>query len=190
MRFSELNYPIAQTIIIELDNLCSQNLDDRKRRTCCVKHAISLAGRSFGYAIYHTQTCDEELPLEIRKNYVRPEFGEWLYDVFVAKKNDDDTWSTKVVVECEWERDIGYIKEDFEKLMIAGSGLRVMLYDGRTTGVDSNTFRDWISLYKGNRKNDIYLLAAYNETKASKAAWNFHVIKYASKGSEVHEIQR
>ena len=89
-----------------------------------VLKALTDAGQHFGYDVAATwRGAGRPIPCA--------RWTEWLYDVVwydhCAKSGQ---WSMPLVAECEWQGE-SYIKEDFEKLLVARAGLRVMVYDAR-----------------------------------------------------------
>ena len=69
------------------------------------------------------------------------DYGEWLYDVTWLKyerQRDGLEWpataliEAPLVAECEWGRgkNLEYIVEDFEKLLLARADVRLMIFDG------------------------------------------------------------
>ncbi len=65
----------------------------------------------------------------------KADFGEWLYDVtwLEYEKNDRgklvNLVDAPLVAECEWGNK-GDIEDDFEKLLLARAGVRLMIFDG------------------------------------------------------------
>jgi hypothetical protein len=92
----------------------------------------------------------------------------WLYDLIWYKENTDGHVSEiYLVMESEWERKWGAIKYDFEKLLLAKSMLKLMVFQ-TDSGEIGELFR---LLEKGIRVfsrlqsiDEIYLLIAYDNS--------------------------
>ncbi|MCY4363216.1 MAG: hypothetical protein OXE42_13705 [Gammaproteobacteria bacterium] len=100
--------------------------------------------------------------------------GEWLYDVTWLKYKGDFLKLSPMVAECEWGN-IGAIKDDFEKLILARAAVRVMVFDGMycKNGAEGivNKFCDWVGAYESSQKRDTYLLIGYERDE--KYNWWF-----------------
>ena len=93
--------------------------------------------------------------------------GEWLYDVIWVRMNEQDrVMSTPLVAEIEWG-DPGEVWDDFQKLLVARSGVRVMIFDDYADLLAE--LQAHVHQYKHG--GDRYLLARYT------AQNNFHVIE-------------
>ena len=89
------------------------------------------------------------------------------------------------VAECEWggsER----IKEDFEKLLIARVGLRVMVYQEHI--IEAESLRQWVDLHEGNRAGDTYLLVAYQRSETRLPFRYRHIIVRPSSIELVEQV--
>ena len=100
-------------------------------------------------------------------NFVDKEYksgGEWLYDVTWCEYEGDFLKSAPLVAECEWGN-LGNIKDDFEKLILARAAVRVFVFDGGycENGAEAlaNKFCDWVGAFEGSQKGDTYLLVGY-----------------------------
>lgn len=165
---------LLEKIIEKLDSLHDLIGDNEWHKravwTAGVYDALARAGRDFNYEIYATIN-ETNLPEALRDEYLNPEYGGWLYDVSMAEVKNDYSWSMMLVAECEWG-DKSEIKHDFEKLLIARSDFRVMIYhDGQ--GVTDEEFLEWITRYANNKDGDTYLLAAFKDE-----GWGYHLIKW------------
>lgn len=125
--------------------------------TAGVKCALLRAGRHFGYQVNATINPDL-LPNQLRQGYDRPDFGEFLYDISMCDVAQNGRWCMAAVAESEW-KGREYIKEDFEKLLVARAGLRVMVY--KEDHIEADTLRQWVDLHEGTHAGDTYLLVAY-----------------------------
>jgi hypothetical protein len=86
---------------------------------------------------------------------------EWLFDLawykYDTKRRMDDLF---FVMECEWGKEDD-IREDFEKLLIARSRYRLMIFNGNTLEKIANSLKDRINIFKGSQKGDRYLFAGW-----------------------------
>ena len=126
-----------------------------------VKTALCHIGRDdFRYHVY-ARDVDEECT----------NGGEWLYDVTwleygqpaYARPRPGELTAAPLVAECEWGNK-GDIEDDFEKLLLARAGVRVMIFDGgihtpRITELLARKVRE----FNGSRAEDAWLLAAWKE---------------------------
>ncbi|WP_028453845.1 hypothetical protein [Chitinilyticum aquatile] len=129
--------------------------------TIAVKMVIVKIGRDFGW-LTAANGCDSD------------EGKEWLYDV-VWYQSDQAHHITDVplVAESEWGGEDA-IKEDFEKLLVARSRYRVMVFQSESEeGVRNlfNRIRLWISKFHRTESGDRYLLAGW-----AKSKWIFDLI--------------
>lgn len=112
--------------------------------------------------------------------------GGWLYDQTWTYPDSENWtkvgWSIPIVAECEWDKNLEKIQEDFEKLLQARADVRVMIIDAARWSAPKKIALElcnWVSLFKGSKKNDLYLIVAYEE-KTKPWNWRFFVIQ--SKG--------
>ena len=178
---------ISTRIIQELDGFCNLVVGrefERATWTAGVKNALLRAGRHFGYQIY-TTICVEHLPEELREVYEAPDSGEWLYDVSICDVAQSEHWCTPVVAECEWSN-CDDVKEDFEKLLVARAGLRVMVY--RDGVVTADTLRHWVDLHEGSHAGDTYLLVAYQEPVPKEPRLLYRRITVRTSAAELVDV--
>ena len=159
--------PFTRKIIEELDYFCSLAKENfgYPEWTAGVKNALLRTGRHFGCQVNTTinpELLPEELQQECKDN--PPDFGEWLYDVSIWDiTKSSERWCMPVVAECEWKAN-SWIKEDFEKLLVARAALRVMVYEDSFIK-EPEELLQWVDLHEGSQAGDTYLLAAYQDTK-------------------------
>ena len=105
--------------------------------------------------------------------------GEWLYDVTWCKYENNFLTSVPVVAECEWGN-LGDIKDDFEKLILARAAVRVIVFDGIycKNGAEAlaNKFCDWVGAFEGSQKGDTYLLVGYEEDEKNWCFRYFNIL--------------
>jgi len=77
-----------------------------------------------------------------------------------------------LVLESEWSDRYSYIKFDFEKLLIAKSKFKIMVFkaSGNKVAEYFNNFEQGIRAYQGGSLGEIYLLACLIEDK-----WEFEI---------------
>lgn len=102
--------------------------------------------------------------------------GEWLYDVTWLKyerNGDGELIEAPLVAECEWGGK-PHIQDDFEKLLLARAGVRVMIVDA---GTDPHYPKEIAELLAGKikkfkdfRAKDAWLLAVVEQ---SDGGWRF-----------------
>jgi hypothetical protein len=119
--------------------------------TVAVKEALVSVGRSFGW-LTAANGCNSD------------EGKEWLYDV-VWYQLDRAGHMTDVplVAESEWGGE-NAIKEDFEKLLVARSKYRVMVFQADSEDAVRNLFRKmriWVSKFHCTRPGDRFLLVGW-----------------------------
>lgn len=77
-----------------------------------------------------------------------------------------------LALESEWDVKYAGIKYDFEKLLIAKSKFKVMVFQakGQTVTDYYKEFEQGIRTYQGGSAGEIYLLACFDEEK-----WEFEI---------------
>ena len=139
--------------------------------TTAVKTELCKIGRDrFGYSVYARAN-------EVAKAY--RDDGEWLYDVawLEYEKNKHGKPArplvdAPLVAECEWYNE-GDIKDDFEKLLLARAGVRLMIFDGDRAGGSKKTAEQLARMvreFNGSRAEDAWLLAAW---EGKPEDWSF-----------------
>ena len=114
---------IVEIIRPALDGLDTPLAASRSQWTLDIKIALDDAGRKNGNWI-----CVAGLPAD-------PAFrsGEWLYDMcWLTYQPDGDEFLLEavLVMECEWDSNVEYLNEDFQKLLLARAAVRLMIFDG------------------------------------------------------------
>ena len=151
-----------------LDNL---EIDDPKGNTewtKAVKTELCKIGREFKCKVGAKRN-------EVEKAY--RDFGEWLYDVtwleYEPKPFPDGLLiDVHLVAECEWGN-FERIIEDFEKLLQARAGFRLMIFTGSNqanSGEIAERLAERVREFKGSRVEDDWLLAAW---EGSSDDWSF-----------------
>ena len=115
----------------------------------------------------------EELGLYVCASPKRGKYrnwGEWLFDVSWLEW-EGDLRSVPMVAECEWG-DKGDIRDDFQKLLVARAGIRLMVCDAGwfadVPGGTAGQLCKWIDAFEGSRLGDTYLLVEWERDAASQ----------------------
>ena len=95
--------------------------------------------------------------------------GEWLYDVTWLKYNNDRLLvDVPLVGECEWGN-LDQIKDDFQKLLLARAGVRLMVYDGYHSSHGSRSIAEQLAQnvmgFNYRQEGDAWLLAAWERAE-------------------------
>ena len=121
--------------------------------TKAIETELCRIGRSFGYKVYASKVDDME-----------KDDGEWLYDVTwleYEKSGRGELTDAPLVAECEWGGE-QKIEDDFEKLLLARAGVRVMIFHGgNEPGARSDLLAGKVRAFNGSRAEDDWLLAAW-----------------------------
>ena len=141
-----------------------------------VKTELCKIGRRFGYSVY------------ARKNEVDEAYrdnGEWLYDVtwLEYEKNARgelvNLVDAPLVAECEWGNK-GNIEDDFEKLLLARTGVRLMIFEGISNRIPkprseevAERLAGMVREFNGSRAEDAWLLAAWERSADKEKGWSF-----------------
>ena len=166
-------FEIMRAVRDGLDNL---EIDDPKgdtEWTKAVKTTLCEIGREFGFKVGAA-------------GVENPGYGEWLYDVtWLEYERGVDPLvlaDAHLVAECEWSGKTrsgaslnyrGAVDDDFEKLLLARTGVRLMIF----TGLDktcsqkiAERLAGRVREFKGSRAEDAWLLAAW---EGSNDDWSF-----------------
>lgn len=135
------------------------------RWTAAILETVRQLGKSFRYEV-----CPDNEDLS----------GEWLYDLVWYRNNEaDQIVDIPLVLESEWSRHWGRIRYDFEKLVQAKAGLKVMVFqaDGDELNELYGKLLASIQAFGRGASAERYLFAAFQE---SEYAFAFRVIHDAS----------
>ena len=98
------------------------------------------------------------------------DWGEWLYDVTWLEYGDGRVVEVPLVAECDWGN-LERITEDFDKLLLARSSVRLMICEGnrkrssnRTSTITEELARR-VREFNGSRAEDAWLLAIYEDNR-------------------------
>lgn len=141
--------------------------------TRVIKTELCRIGQdSFGYKVYASGVSRH-----------RRDGGEWLYDVTWLQYETSgrgELIDAPMVAECEWgdEQDI---EDDFEKLLLARAGVRVMIFGGTDApGVAKNIadrLAEKVEAFQRSRAEDAWLLAAW---EPNGDGWQFRYFTIGS----------
>ena len=150
-----------------------------KKWTRAVKTELCKIGRRFGYRVYARKN-------EVDKAYRND--GEWLYDVtWLEYVRDYDPLvlaEAPLIAECEWHgRKVGsglnyrdQTDDDFEKLLLAREGVRLMVFNGWeqtvSTGI-AERLAGRVREFNGSRAEDAWLLASWEWNDDEEKGWSF-----------------
>jgi hypothetical protein len=102
---------------------------------------------------------------DVRATGLGDEGAEWLYDhLWYKKDSNGDIEEVPLVMEVEWNIGRLYIKYDFEKLLLAKSRIKVMIF---TEVGDFENYWEFlesgIRAFKPERPEETYILAAWSD---------------------------
>jgi len=93
--------------------------------------------------------------------------GEWLFDLiwYVNDSKTEQLIRLPLVMESEWNRSLGHIRCDFEKLLVANAERRLMICQAKHELIEERFryFECAIRDYQHNRKGDRYLIAILDD---------------------------
>lgn len=146
-------FEIMHAIKKGFNSLCSG--EGTTASTRAVLTELCRIGRSFDYKVYAS-------PKYVAKT--ERDDGEWLYDVTwleYEKSGDGELTDAPLVAECEWGQQQD-IENDFEKLLLAHAGVRVMIVESKDAP-DSRRIAERLAVkvkaFNGPRAEDAWLLA-------------------------------
>ena len=113
------------------------------------------------------------------------DYGEWLYDVTWLKYEKNargelvNLVDAPLVAECEWGNK-GDIEDDFEKLLLARTGVRLMIFEGISNRISkprseevAERLAGMVREFNGSRAEDDWLLAAWERSTDKEKGWSF-----------------
>jgi hypothetical protein len=123
--------------------------------TAAIKRSLITLGRSKGYSV-----CASGFPEECER--------EWLFDlVWYRNEPQEHLREIGLVLESEWSRNPAHIKYDFEKLLVAKSPIKVMVFQDDK----DNLPKLWpllevsIRTFQTAPTGEKYILVAYENAK-------------------------
>lgn len=160
-----------------LNTFFSYDTKRRPQRTTLIKDTLTLLGDRKLKGKESYKVYSHGLSLDLRQSHGgKYKNNEWLYDLHWYTEVEEPFLPTglPLVVECEWNprkrgvRKIPYsgIKYDFQKLLIANSELRLMIFiiEKEKDIVELDKYFDKaIDLYKHLELNSKFLFIAFDE---------------------------
>jgi len=146
---------IANHIIKSFDNFPSRLADAAAKGdrawTTQIKEDIGSLGEKHGWTI-----CASGFPDRFERG--------WLYDLIWYKEEGGHLAEVYLILESEWGKTLAHIKYDFEKLLLAKCGLKVMIFQARNRDLETlfEFLKAGIHAFPAKSANEIYLLIAYN----------------------------
>lgn len=148
-----------------------------KERTTKLFEALTLLGDKKGYKVY-----SHSLSHNFRKQHKNKESKfinrEWLYDLlWYEEKNGYLPTDFPLIVESEWQKKrkedrngdrYSAIKYDFQKLLLANTGLRLMIFkisNEEELKLLSKYFNDAINIYTPLKKGNFLFIAFHDNEK-------------------------
>ena len=130
--------------------------------TAAINTGLCRAGKELDLWVY-AASCDAA------------DGGEWLYDVTWLEYDGDFLTAAALVAECEWSG-LSHINEDFQKLLLARSRVRLMIFDGhhqpKTQAIVELLARQ-VRYFGRSRFDDVWLFAAWETDDKSTRGWRF-----------------
>lgn len=167
-------FEIMRAVKKGLDSLETATAAHKSEWTKDVGTKLCGIGRKFGFKVFaKSNAVHDDSEKDGR---------ELLYDVTwleYEKHCSGELTDAPLVAECEWEgeQQIGY---DFNKLLLARAGVRVMIFGGGKEIVDRLAVK--VKEFNGSRAEDAWLLAAWEQ---NGDAWRFRYFTIGGSG-EAH----
>ena len=114
--------------------------------------------------------------------------GEWLYDVTWIEYEEDRIPATHLkeipfVAECEWGNNQD-VKEDFEKLLQARAGIRLMICNGWKRSNENfaqevaERLANMVGVFNDSQSNDVNILVTWKRVEGAPYQWNFDILSW------------
>lgn len=106
-------------------------------------------------AQFHFDTCASGLPDQCER--------EWLYDIVWFRTAEGRLHEIGLVAESEWSINFDYIRYDFEKLLVATSPLKLMIFQCHEGQLEDYFTRleQGVRAFKQQQSDHTYVLAAF-----------------------------
>ena len=154
----------------ELSN--PQNRNRRGLWSRKIKTSLCDVGNNLGYYV-----CANRVNIECANH------GEWLYDVTWIEYEEDRIPATRLkeipfVTECEWVNNQD-VKEDFEKLLQARAGIRLMICNGWKRSNENfaqevaERLANMVGEFNDSQSNDVNILVTWKRVEGAPYQWNF-----------------
>ena len=160
------NVHVMRAVQHGLDDLDIAATASDRDRTTAIKTKLCEIGRTFQLWVgAHAREVVEGLR----------DHGEWLYDVTWLEYEGDLLTDAPLVAECEW-RGGEEIDHDFQKLLLARAGVRLMIFNGEHKPCTQEIVEDLarqVGRFKRSGDDDAWLLAAWEQDGDSDQGWSF-----------------
>ena len=121
-------------------------------------------------------------------------YGEWLWDITWCSENGQGRMTDlPLVAECEWKLRSAAIVEDFQKLLVARAGVRLMIHEHWTDREKipdppamANHLSEHIQAYQRTQAGDVYLLVTLDGTEPGA---EYHRMRYFRLGTDGGAIE-
>ena len=159
-------------------------LEGQNGWTTAVKTALCRVGREqFGFSV----GCHGVPAPEVA------DYGEWLWDISWCREGAQGRLvDLPLVAECEWTLSSAAIIEDFQKLLVACAGVRLMIHEHWTDREEipdppamANHLSEHIQAYQRTQPNAVYLLIALDGTQPEYESHNIRYFSLGTKGAAV-----
>ena len=167
-------FEIMRAVQKGLDSLTITADVDDKESTLAVKTELCKIGRGEFCFYVCASDVDKANP---------PTRANGLYDVtwLEYEKNDCgelvNLVDASLVAECEWGNK-GRIEDDFEKLLLARTGVRLMIFEGISNRIPNPRSEEvakrlagMVREFNGSRAEDAWLLAAWERDDDEEKGW-------------------
>ena len=149
-------FEIMRAVRDGLNNLDVTVSEGSPAWTKAVATKLCEIGRDFGYQVGASKVDGPNR-----------DWPEWLYDVTWLEYDSGGLLvDAPLVAECEWGN-FGNIKDDFEKLLLARVGVRLMIFDGNyepgSKGI-AERLAGMARKFNGSRAEDAWLLASWEKS--------------------------
>ena len=169
---------IVASVRRNLDNLEIAGNATTGDWTTAVKTALCVAGKQLGCLV---GALSSEVAASAR------DYGEWLYDVTWVEYEGDFIVDTPLVAECEWSA-WEAIEEDFQKLLLARAGVRLMIFDGEHdldfTETAVERMAEQVRNFSRSHEDDTWLIGAWVRTGGEDRGWCFRWFTITRGGAE------
>ncbi|MFQ5456352.1 MAG: hypothetical protein ACE5EA_09150 [Nitrospirota bacterium] len=155
---------MKDNIIKILDEIAVDLQDEEscEKWTSEVKSRIVTLGEKQGYWVYTDSKVMMKLPNGGKNRDV--DVGEWLYDLVWLEYEEDVLINTHLLLESEWDTTQKEIDDDFEKLLLGKSELKVMIFsaENRTDFLQKiNRMKMKIQGFKHTQSGEKYLFSGW-----------------------------
>ena len=125
------------------------------------------------------------------------DYGEWLWDITWCEEGDKSRMvDLPLVAECEWALSSATIVEDFQKLLVARAGVRLMIHEHWTDREKipdppamANHLSEHIQAYQRTQPGDVYLLVALDGTEPGAEYLRMRYFRLGTDGAAVEWVK-